>query len=450
MDPESWFRPRQRGFGAPWALAEIARVSLAYGNEHRPAATEDHLLQCSNAYTDLNDPELGDGYQGPLTGFFLRICEQLEYQVPLQNEMSRAAAIFLNTKPAGTPRVIRDDWQTELFGTDLISFVAAGQMLHMAARPNSGRFNPNWLDLPNFSFLPTVIDPARLRTAWRRNYVIDQAAFKKLNGRQAPSPWRRFTHNPLLSHPAVSGIHNDWLIPTPALVVRRLSPLGIYYAGLNLWGKPFADDLGDLLEQYIGNQLRLIPEADVEPGFRYDRDNKETVDFIVTLPELVVLVEVKSVRPTAAVRAGAPDAESELQRMLGKGVRQIERADNLINNAHPAFAHIPTDRPRAGLLVTMEDFHILNSGFHSPIFHRTSQLPISICSAGELEHWVTVTDKTSGRVVLDAIKNQDISSGPAFSLKQELNGRSHRRNALIDAAWRLGPWQRLREVSRKP
>ncbi len=392
---------------------------------------------------ELNDPELVTGYQGPLAGFFLRVCEQLEYQLPLQNEMSRAVAIFRDTRPARPVQVIKDGWKAEVFGTDLISFITAGQTLYLAVKPNRGRFNPGWFDLPNFSFLPDLIDPELLRTAWSRNYVIDQHAFASENGRPPTSAWRRFDHNPLMSRPVISGLHSDWLIPAPGLIVRRLSPLGIYYAGVNRWGKAFADDLGDLFEQYIGDQRRLIPDGHSEAGFRYDTDNKETVDYFVTLPEIVVLVEVKSVRPTAAVRAGTAEASAELQRMIGKGIKQLERADRLIEQQHPAFAHIPTDRPRAGLLVTMEDFHVLNSAFHKPIFTRDSTFPISICSAGEVEHWVTVPDKTAGDVVRTALDNPGTSGQESFAIKQELLGRTHRRNQLIDAAWAAGPWQQL-------
>lgn len=445
--PEDWMQEGQRGFGSPWALAEIARVALAYGNEHRNDATFADLVACNDAYNQLDDPELVEGYDGPVAGFFLRMCEQLQYQLPMRHEMTRAIALFANTKPKRPPRVIREGWDTELLGADLVTFVAAGEMLHIAAKPNQGRFNPQWVTQPNFAFLRDVTDPDLLRSAWNRSYVIDAAEFATQNGRARPSAWRRFGHNPLLGRPVVSGVHQDWLIPVPALIVRRLSPLGLYYAGIEHWGKPFADDLGDLFEQYIGSQLRLLGPGVTEPGFRYGRDNRETVDYIVTLPEVVVLVEVKSVRPTAPVRAGGPDATSELKRMLNKGVAQLERADRLIEEQHPAFAHIPRDRPRVGLLVTLEDFHVLNSGFHRPLLDRERpDLPVGVSSAGEIEHWVTVKDQTPGRVVLDA-RTERVEHpwpmGAGIVLKEQLYGCKHRRNPIIDEAWAAGPWQQL-------
>ena len=453
MQRDEWLKDGQRGFGSPWALAEIARVSLAYGNEHRKDAAFADLVACNDAYNELDDPELVEGFNGPMAGFFLRMCEQLEYQLPVLHEMTRTIALFNHTTPNRPLRVVRPGWDTELLGADLVTFIAAGQMLHIAAKPNQGRFNPKWLDLPNFNFLPDVTDPALLRAAWDRSYVINASDFAAQNRRPHPSVWRRYGHNPLLSRPAVSGVHEDWLIPVPGLVVRRLSPLGLYYAGLEHCGKAFADDLGDLFEPYVGSHLRLLGPDAVEPGFRYGRDNHETVDFIVTLPEVVVLVEVKSVRPTAPVRAGNEEAPKELKRMLNKGVKQLERADRLIHEQHPAFDHIPQDRPRLGLLVTLEDFHVLNSAFHRPLLDRERpDLPIGVASAGEIEHWVTVQDKSPGQVALDARTEREEHPRPigaGVALKQQLYGRKHRRNPIIDKAWSEGPWQQLATLDRE-
>lgn len=446
QEPETWMRPGQRGIGAPWSLAEIARVSIAYGNEHRQGATPHDVRVCSSAYNELTDPELVTGYNGPIAGFFLRTTQQqLPFQLPPKNEMSRSIALFNHTKPTKPPQVLRPGWDQELFGTDLVSYIAAGELLHISAVPNAGRFNPEWLDQPNFQFLNEYIQPAALRSGLK-NYVADASAIAAANGRPASSSWRRFGFNPLLSWPAVSGLHRDWLIPVPGLVIRRLSPLGIYYAGLKRWDKKFADDLGDLFENYIGNTLRIQENGTVEPAFTYDHDNKETIDFIVTFPEVVVLVEVKSVRPTEEVRTGGKGAADELRRMLGKGISQLELSDKLIRQQHEQFQHIPTDRPRVGVIVTMENFHVINSHFHTTMFRpEPSDLPITIASAGDIEHWVTVKNTTPGELVLQALDHRGDPADPAlgFDLKKALENVALRSNPLIDAAWEAGPLQRL-------
>src|SRR4051812_40342094 len=66
----------------PWALAEIARTSLAYGTEfNRSTAADDDLLDCLCAFSALRDPELHRNTPGSAARFFLRIAgEQLPYQ----------------------------------------------------------------------------------------------------------------------------------------------------------------------------------------------------------------------------------------------------------------------------------------------------------------------------------------------------------------------------------
>ena len=142
----------------------------------------------------------------------------LEYQLPPLHEMSRSVALFGDTTPTRPPKVIRPGWDRELFGTDLISFIAAGEMLHTASRPNSGRFNPKWLDQPNFEFVADYINPDHLR-AGLDNYVADAATIAASNGRPKPSPWRRLDFNPLLGRPAIRGLHDD----LPSLSPHSLS-----------------------------------------------------------------------------------------------------------------------------------------------------------------------------------------------------------------------------------
>jgi hypothetical protein len=185
QEAETWVRPGRRGLGTPWALSEIARVSIAYGNEHRNDATTQDVIACNVAYNELEDPELVDGYQGPLAGVFLRMAEQLEYQLPLPNEISRSVALLANTTPTREPKVIRTVWDHELFATDLINYFAAGQLLHIAARPNLGRFNPEWLNQPSFAFAADYINPDALRTGLD-NYATDAGVLKAANDRPAP------------------------------------------------------------------------------------------------------------------------------------------------------------------------------------------------------------------------------------------------------------------------
>ena len=102
----------------------------------------------------------------------------------------------------------------------------------------------------------------------------------------------------------MAGIASSLIIPVPNLIVRQASPLGIYYAGMKNWGKSFADDVGPIFEAYVGRQLALIPDARLEGEVAYDGRSGEqlSVDWFVIFESCVVLVEVKSTRPTEQIR----------------------------------------------------------------------------------------------------------------------------------------------------
>ena len=70
------------------------------------------------------------------------------------------------------------------------------------------------------------------------------------------------------------------------------------------------------------------------------------------LPEVVLLVEVKSAVPTEPVRLGTPDAADAIVGKLGKAVGQIGVTAQLIADRDPALAAVPADRPVLGLAVT--------------------------------------------------------------------------------------------------
>src|SRR5271155_3020997 len=123
--PGSWEKSPWMKF-TPWALADIARVSLISGNEFKSAATVDDLLRCCAAYVAVNDPELASNAPGSLTGFMLRITsEQLSYEQSPFHVMGRTMALFEQTQPAPGKalKVLRPGWDTELLGCSLSQYV---------------------------------------------------------------------------------------------------------------------------------------------------------------------------------------------------------------------------------------------------------------------------------------------------------------------------------------
>ncbi|MFE5144274.1 hypothetical protein ACFRDV_42820 [Streptomyces fagopyri] len=99
----------------------------------------------------------------------------------------------------------------------------------------------------------------------------------------------------------------------------------------------------------------MLPDAIVQPEVVYteQKNVKKSVDWIVVFDDLVLLVEVKSVRPTMKLRLGATDFATELTTKLAKAVEQIDKTAAHIAARTAEFAHIPVDRPIVGVAVTL-------------------------------------------------------------------------------------------------
>jgi hypothetical protein len=252
------------------------------------------------------------------------------------------------------------------------------------------------------------------------------------------SQYRRFGFNPLSGRPAVAGLADRLLIPVPAFIVRKASPLGIYYSGLEKWGTPFSADLGELFEAYVGRQLGLLPDATVVPEIAHGRKKGErSVDWFAVFDDCVVLVEVKSTRPTEPVRLGDARLPDALGGVLSTAVRQLNTSASRIRSNQPGFEDLPADRPLLGLIVTMEPFHTVNTPFTRD-YLPACDIPFRVCNALELEQFVTVADISAGALLLDLMTDPDKDG---WSVHGALTGHAGVPNKIIDEAWATYPWK---------
>ena len=251
----------------------------------------------------------------------------------------------------------------------------------------------------------------------------------------ANTEFRRFGFNPLTSRPVVTGLVPDrHIIPVPAALLRKASPLGIFYAGIARWGNAFSDDIGPLFEAYVGRQLALMAAATVLPAITY-KAGAEGVDWIVIFDELVLLVEVKPTRPVEAVRLGGQAAGEALTQAVRKAVLQVDRTAGLIRDGHPAFAAVPNDRPLAALMVTMEPFFGANMPSMDTWVSRPS-IPARFCSAHELESLVTLQDDIPG-LLMEHMTGQQTAG---WSIQSLLSGKPLGPNPIMDAGAAVLPW----------
>jgi hypothetical protein len=436
-EKNSWFNSPYKKF-TPWALADIARVSLVTGNEHRQAATIDDLLWCANDYVASEDPELAPGQPGAIDGFLLRKgSEQLVFQQSNFHEIGRSAALFEQTTPTTQLKVIQPGWDEELFGCSLSQYVGIGFIMHTGAVKNHGRFSPEWFNDPLLEPITSQIPADLMGEVIEHEFVGSTSFFRDQRESAIASPFRRFTYNPLLGRPVVSRIGTDLLVPVPGQVIRKVCPLGIWYAGFARWGNPFAEDVGDLFEQYVGRQLQTIPGAQVHHEIVYGPENKRSVDWIAVCDNAVLLVEVKSVRPTDPVRLGSPAAWGELAKKLGHAYEQIETTEQLIASGQAEFSQIPPNLPRLGLIVTMEPFAFVNAPPIRQRFSASVTIPTSVCWSEELEWVLMLKDRPIDTYLLELLTDP---AKVGWDISADLAGIELGRNAVLDKAWDSYQW----------
>ncbi|WP_104046068.1 hypothetical protein [Arthrobacter sp. ZGTC412] len=423
----------------PWALADIARVSLVHGNEHRNSPIGlPELLECVESYNELDDPDLAAQKPGAPANLFLRLAsEQLVYNLPPMATIARSVAMLTQTTPSNTPRVMRAGWSEDLLGGSVADYVGTGFLLYTACGPNSGLFDLSWLDDENALGLDQYMPLGTIRGIVRTQFMATSEEFKRQNAFQYhPGPYRRFSYNPLLNAPAISEVAERLLIPVAPMIIRKVSPQGIYYAGVGRWGNSFAEDMGDLFEQYVGRQLTLIPNAVVYPEITYGSDGKKTIDWFVILDSVVLLVEVKSVRPTDPVRMATDRSSREMSRMLGKAFHQLNTTSRLLDRGQPELVDIPTSLPRVGLVITMEDFHVVNSPFIRPFYRTDVGIPALVVSITELE-WAVTLRRPLDSFLLDLVHDPD-SQG--WSVRSKFGSEEVKPNSVIEQAWNAHPF----------
>jgi hypothetical protein len=452
--PKLWMDSPYRKF-MPWSLAEVARVSLMHGNEYRSApATRRDVIECCAVYAALRDPDVARrGDFDAVTKFMLRISnEQLGYGHEVMNELARTVALFEQTQASRELRVLTGNWWQGLLSCTPAEYIGVAFLIWAAALVNNGCFTLDWLDNDNMALVRDQVESERVRQIAADQFIAEPDYLRSL---QRPLPsgahpdLRRYSFNPLYRRPAVSGLVDSYVVPVPSLVVRKASPAGLYYTGvehhddLGRWGNRFSEDVGWLFEAYIGRQLRLMQEAMVYPSIKYGRrQGEEGVDWIVVFDDAVLLVEVKSRRPTEAVRIGSDQAVKELQVSLPHAVNQLNATADLISQRDPAFAAIPHDRPMIGLVVTMEPFYMANAHPYRQLL-PTGRVPYRLCSAYEVEQLVTVTDQTVGRLLLTHMSDP---TREEWAIQLALTGHEHGTNAVIDAAWATLPWKMPRST----
>lgn len=432
------------GVHSPWALAEAAKVSIVAGNEFRSTAvTPMSIFEICRAYNMLDDPlRLKEsGVVGTPEAYFTRVeTLQFPYQMSAFEEVSRIGALFETVDSIGA-KVLNSLLLEEILGCSLDDYVTAGFAISTMARARSGYFDVGWPEIwesPNR--LGDVMNRETLDLIFRRHYLTTAAEIRVMaeSGKQTNPKLHQYEYNPFQGQPFVTLPNGAHIAPQLHLVFQRMAPAAVYYAGVKSLDSfdrdRFTGDLGTVFQDYVGRQLRLVPGVNVVEEIEYEKSQR-SVDWFVVGESFVLLVEAKSTRLTQMARMGDERLSEDVERCIGEAYRQIDRTERLIDGNHPAFAAIPKELPRYGVVATLEPYWASTN----PFFHRlipTSLIPTSIASSRQLERAVAIAASSGVPASLYHSLFEALDQPPT---PEDWIDDVVARNPILEAAWNRNP-----------
>ncbi len=430
----------------PWGLAAAARESILYGNEHRNKLPDERalsaLMHTFNLAYDLTDAEVrSDDF---LLSMMTRLSyEQFPWQESAFEEISRSHAWIIEGISTVETKVITEESITEMLGgMTLREAIGATFLLQIGVFINKGTYNPGWLDMPHFADVLELYPRQTIETIAAR-LTTTVPAFRSDFAKHAvgTKAAARFDYNPLVATPFIDFGGGLPVAPAARLILRTVTPGGLYYAGMQHHGQAFANDLGVLFEDYIGRQLRLIDGAEVHPEIRFGRrGGSKSVDWFVVMPGLVLLVEVKSKRLGPAARTGGAPLLAALTDSLQKARTQLTNTVENLAKGTAAFSHIPRDRPMLGVIVTAEPFYtgpafLLDHDVTLIPGDSLPDVPVAAVSARTIEALVT-----HGADVEALLLELLVRRGDGAVDTREIKNKNGHRNPLLMRAWDSYPW----------
>lgn len=243
----------------PWGLADVTRVSLTFSNEYRAAEpTVEDLLTCLDMHNRLGHPGLKAQEPDAAANTVLQLAfYQFPFQRPAAFLTGRSIALFEQTlfPDPSEVEVMHSDWQNDLLGCTLSEYTGVTQLLAAAAKPNGGRFDPAWIEKPELQDLTDIFDPTITRRMLTKFLAAPASGFRQRDPERS-SIGRRFTFNPLVEFPVVSGLGSDLLMPVPDFVLRKPTPSGLYFTTSENCSRPTSD-----ATWHLSRALPFIPRS---------------------------------------------------------------------------------------------------------------------------------------------------------------------------------------------
>ena len=431
-----------------FSLAGIAGTALIAANEYRsrPVTIADLCDMC-DLYVNIAGKKPADdaGLSSLRALLNPLLYEQMPYQSTVENDVGRSLVLLVDHANACCAAKSPAEWAEHL-GVPLETFLRLGFAMYVAALQNGGVINRTVLSMDHVAPIYTPLTPDKGLEVIDRWFAATPEQHRYEGSREEVRGAEKWSLNPLVAKPIVTLPNGDYVMPSPRLIVNRITPTGLYFIGLAGFGSGFTDSLGCLFEEYVNAQLGLLNHTDIRREISYDSPIKKTVDFFVITPEVVLLVEVKASRPTRDTRFGCPDGDTDVRKKIGKAYTQIDQTAQLLRGNHPAVANIPSDRPLCGLVVTLEPFNLTKTVFYEDLFEGLSSIPVIVESSNDFETAVAALSDAPdiGTRLLNAWTSTD---KPVRSLNDATTGLPTRNNPILHDAWNrfTEPWSSVAE-----
>lgn len=382
----------------PWNIASVARTALAWSGFQRPMPTPERVLELCSMDANLSDeerPSTTDEVGPDALGKILArlFFEQFPGQRSPLAGVARSVLLFgagSEQPPDFTPEAMTPGWFEHLTsGISLDDYVGAIFLVSVGAQQNSGTFDIRWLDNTNFVDIGEVIDLATVRRTFAEFLVTTPPAFKAENRiwqDARPAGQKKFAFNPLQDKPFVALAPDRAVTPWVQAVLMKAMPPAVYFMGLRAYGEAFTHDLGHIYQHYVGRQLSQIAAATAIPETNYGprKDKRDSCDWFLDLPDMLVLIECKARQPIESLRTGSDSWLGSVEGSIGKAISQLNQSNRNLESIAGEDPRIDASKPRVGLVVTLEPFYVNNNPWLQAQLPK-ADLPVGVISIGELE-----------------------------------------------------------------
>ncbi|GII98218.1 hypothetical protein Slu03_05960 [Sediminihabitans luteus] len=428
----------------PWTIGDVARTALAWARFNRPEADAGTLMQLCNQNIHIVDegllgnPESTEGLGQVLSRLYF---EQFPSQTSVMASVARALLLFGSAAEHPqdfSPKAMTPGWFEAITGgLTLDDYVEAVFLITVMTQSNGGRFSLSWLEGSAFEGLKDVISFDVLRRVFTEHLVTNVTDFKAVNRtfqEHLPPAQKKFAFNPLAATPFIEGVAPIPIAPWGQAIIRKASPPAIYHLGLRKLGGGFADDLGAVFQHYVGRQLALVHgEVQVVGELKHgpQRERKDSCDWFLDLPGMLVLVECKARQPIESLRIGGSDWMSSVSGSIGHAIRQLNRSSDEFESICAEEPRLDPGKPRVGLVVTLEPFYVTQNWILAEQLPM-SDMPVAVLSVGELE---TLVALSAGELESTLAEAASGAEGRLMRFTHEPAAVDKGENALLATTW---------------